>query len=250
MYRTICAMCLNRSLLTPSDGNFLDLYLNGKVSLTAYFSVRSGTLHNISGDYAITFEVVPSANCFVVNNGGRGCHLDLARTNLDRGAYNVQSTMPVKIGARINDSKNSADLAFFRVGRSFTSLARLYQLKPVSQSLGKPYLSEGCSIRILSEDGEVELGFLGLRVDEAEMLIRDKHGRIKSRSQLVEVLTQFKRQHISHVDNRQEFEKALPIIPQIGNDCVGFIVKKSLGCLYERFSVRLSPINPFPTLLE
>jgi len=67
---------------------------------------------------------------------------------------------------------------------------------------------------------------------------------------LIEVLTQFERQDVVAGGVWDNPDNAIPLVPQLGNESIGFIAKKLHAPIYKGFTVQVGAVDTIPALVE
>jgi hypothetical protein len=220
-------------------GDFLNLYLDGKLSVNVYFSFRSHSLETDLADYVLTFERVGSDV------------LDVRKCSR-RGERNKRSVRP-------NHSPNKVHLPMTVGGGSpiyheqvvcnfvsaFTSVARLYRIEPYPEVVREwKFLKCGIFETVGSfadREIHVPLAYLGGNLGAATQSICLPHGPIQGSPQLIEVFAEHERQIPLKEFIGNEFDDTIPIIPHLMSDSIGFVTKKFDVGVCERPRMVLRP---------
>lgn len=240
-------------LCTQSGRNLLDAYLNSETAITAHLRLLGPPFDSELTDYKLTFEIISGSDSHLLDNDSRHSYLDKRRALSDVRSNKMQVLVPVMFGAVVDDEKRITNNGLLRVVRSFGSVARLYRTKPRFELCGQVDFLKCCILEgtQLFDNREVKLAFIGGRIGSSDNLISLPHSRVQSRSELIKVLTQFEGQRVVGNNLRDDLKNSIPVVPQLGNDSIGFIAaKQDVAAVNYSFRVSSCPIDALPTFLE
>ncbi|MDP9050019.1 MAG: hypothetical protein M3O31_04750 [Acidobacteriota bacterium] len=150
------------------------------------------------------------------------------------------------------DEKSKPEMGYLRTVKRLTSRARLYRTEPCCEVIGE---WDDLGTVILESfqgvtDGKLYSCCVGGILGTSQIDIDLPHSRVECGSELIEILANFERKvgvELLSMDNSQD---AIPAVPHLMHNVIGFIVKKGMASRYEGYRMSACSIDALPAFLK
>lgn len=168
------------------------------------------------------------------------------------GCNHMQTPMPVLSRAIVNDLQLPVEDCVIR-RRCFSSVVRLYRLKPVSEFIREWGSVDGVSVEFprVNANGKLDAVFVGGRIASMVEDCNLIDEGIQGGAQLIKKRSQFKSGIIFGDNVGDSFERpTCPIAIHVRDGHIGFWIDYSLAFSLKGYSVRVGSPESLPTVRE